>query len=509
MRSSGTICAASRMFCALGKVMFPAKEITKPRSSPRRACSTVPVKQCRIPLRPLGVQCSAISAQTVVPGVLAVVGRAAVDDDRQLGCTRQFHLFEKDCFLDVAWRVIVEVVETDFAPRDDLRMARPLLEAGVSGVVRQIRLMRMNADAGPDFRILCLSSIFLSQLYSAIGCVRSLAVPNCQISFDPDLLRRESRHLSRSRIVAFAPQDERGESTEHGSVVRVSRPVRPERTSIGYFNRVPIGTSSRKLASTGLPPSGDAATIMPFDSVRVVCEGKIGDNHDLPPDQRLWLRSASSDSLPLAVRTSVPRSTSRPINLSAPFNASRRVLLPRVVRFLRSRHRYDLAIGNRACRFRRGSWLRLLTKPPSSATSASLQEARLLRGALLVFLALPSCASSRLPICPLVGTRPVICRVLCPGAAVPIASDDRSNFRDLSEPSCVPRFSQSRRASRDARARSRCATPPRWCTSTVARRARLPSSCFSPRDQGSFSTMYLSTAATSPQANSSARENWY
>jgi hypothetical protein len=39
-----------------------------------------------------------------------------------------------------------------------------------------------------------------------------------------------------------------------------------EKTLRVYFNLAPIGTSSRKLASTGFPPSIDAATIMPFDS---------------------------------------------------------------------------------------------------------------------------------------------------------------------------------------------------------------------------------------------------
>ena len=33
-----------------------------------------------------------------------------------------------------------------------------------------------------------------------------------------------------------------------------------------YFNLAPTGTSSRKLASTGFPPSSEAATIIPFDS---------------------------------------------------------------------------------------------------------------------------------------------------------------------------------------------------------------------------------------------------
>ena len=33
-----------------------------------------------------------------------------------------------------------------------------------------------------------------------------------------------------------------------------------------YFSLAPTGTSSKKAASTGFPPSSDAATIMPFDS---------------------------------------------------------------------------------------------------------------------------------------------------------------------------------------------------------------------------------------------------
>ena len=37
-------------------------------------------------------------------------------------------------------------------------------------------------------------------------------------------------------------------------------------SSCPYFNLVPRGTSSKKLASTGFPPSSDAATIIPFDS---------------------------------------------------------------------------------------------------------------------------------------------------------------------------------------------------------------------------------------------------
>jgi len=34
----------------------------------------------------------------------------------------------------------------------------------------------------------------------------------------------------------------------------------------GYFSRAPSGTSSRNPASTGAPPSSEAASNMPFDS---------------------------------------------------------------------------------------------------------------------------------------------------------------------------------------------------------------------------------------------------
>ena len=42
--------------------------------------------------------------------------------------------------------------------------------------------------------------------------------------------------------------------------------VRGPTPAFSYFNLAPTGTSSKKLASTGLPPSSEAATIIPFDS---------------------------------------------------------------------------------------------------------------------------------------------------------------------------------------------------------------------------------------------------
>src|SRR5579864_6807685 len=62
---------------------------------------------------------------------------------------------------------------------------------------------------------------------------------------------------------------ERAESAAYVGDTRDRCPAEPR--SVGfrpdYFNRAPTGTSSRKLASTGFPPSSDAATIIPFDSM--------------------------------------------------------------------------------------------------------------------------------------------------------------------------------------------------------------------------------------------------
>ena len=53
-----------------------------------------------------------------------------------------------------------------------------------------------------------------------------------------------------------------------------------------YLRRAPTGTSSRKLASTGFPPSSDAATIIPFDSKPAqLPRSQVGHDDDLPADQ--------------------------------------------------------------------------------------------------------------------------------------------------------------------------------------------------------------------------------
>ena len=53
-----------------------------------------------------------------------------------------------------------------------------------------------------------------------------------------------------------------------------------------HFNRAPTGTSSRNPASTGFPPSSEAATIIPLDSMPRILRGcQIRHNHHFPPHQ--------------------------------------------------------------------------------------------------------------------------------------------------------------------------------------------------------------------------------
>src|SRR6266478_3399930 len=126
-------------------------------------------------------------------------------------------------------------------------MPRPLQHLGISNVVRKLCFMRMNSYTRPDSRILWLAVVFFRQFYTAVGRVGSVTVAYGKVGFDEH--GRWSLVVSRSR-------DRVGTAAS-----RVQAEDRQR-----YFSLVPSGTSSRKLASTGLPPSGDAATIMPLDS---------------------------------------------------------------------------------------------------------------------------------------------------------------------------------------------------------------------------------------------------
>src|SRR5579862_2132604 len=86
--------------------------------------------------------------KAVVPGIIAVFGRTAMDHDGKFGDGSQLHLFAKNPLLNVARRVIVEIIEANFAPGYDFGMPRQALHLYISVFIREARLMRMNAERG-------------------------------------------------------------------------------------------------------------------------------------------------------------------------------------------------------------------------------------------------------------------------------------------------------------------------------------------------------------------------
>src|SRR5260370_15348296 len=56
--------------------------------------------------------------QTIGPGI------AAMNDNRQLGLLRERHLVAENAVLHIARRMIIEIIETNLPPGDDLGMLR-------------------------------------------------------------------------------------------------------------------------------------------------------------------------------------------------------------------------------------------------------------------------------------------------------------------------------------------------------------------------------------------------
>ena len=73
-----------------------------------------------------------------------------MDHDRQFGRARQFHLPQEYLLLQFARRVIVKVVQPDFAPGDDLGPSCQLFKLLKVGIGGQLGFMGMNADGGQD-----------------------------------------------------------------------------------------------------------------------------------------------------------------------------------------------------------------------------------------------------------------------------------------------------------------------------------------------------------------------
>ena len=83
-------------------------------------------------------------------------------------------------------------------------MARPLCELGVGLVVCQMRLMGMNAYAGPDLWILrCSPAILLGQADAAVGSVRAFAIADGEVGVDASSLGA-LQHFVAVSVVALA-----------------------------------------------------------------------------------------------------------------------------------------------------------------------------------------------------------------------------------------------------------------------------------------------------------------
>ncbi len=140
------------------------------------------------------------------------------------------------------------VIEANLPEGDDLFMSdkRPQI---VERSRREFRsVLRMHPDRSIDL------FVTISEPYGPIDLRRSVAGTDRQ-----DPRHSGGRGTLQNRIQIFRKP----------LVVQMTMRIDQRH----YFNREPTGTSSRKPARTGLPPSRDAATIMPFDSIPRIFRG--------------------------------------------------------------------------------------------------------------------------------------------------------------------------------------------------------------------------------------------
>src|SRR6266851_10021822 len=163
-----------------------------------------------------------------------------MDDDGLAGVAGDAHLFDKNVALDIARRVVVVIIEAGLADGDHFRMRRQHSQALINIVSRLRSVVRMHADGGVQRRVT------IRQADAGFKIGRSVA-------------SADGHHVL----------DSGGEGAlDHGFAVGIE--LLTVQMTMGvdqrHLSRAPIGTSSRKLASTGISPSREAATIIPCDS---------------------------------------------------------------------------------------------------------------------------------------------------------------------------------------------------------------------------------------------------
>src|SRR5712691_6804429 len=163
-----------------------------------------------------------------------------MDDDRLARVAGNAHLLDEDVALDIARRVIVVVVEACLADGHDFRVPSQRGQAAISLIGGFRGIVRMHADGGVKRRVT------IGQADAGFKIGRSVA-------------GTDGHHVL----------DTGGKGAlDHGFAVGIE--LLTVQMTMGvdqlHLSRAPIGTSSRKLASTGISPSREAATIIPCDS---------------------------------------------------------------------------------------------------------------------------------------------------------------------------------------------------------------------------------------------------
>src|SRR6185437_6400050 len=202
------------------------------------------------------------NCKEIVPRVCHSILGPTVNQDGPLARCCNFELCNQPAPLHLVWRALMVVIEADLAAGDYAGLGQQsvqLLERRLIGLSRRVRV---NPRAGIQPR-------------------QASAALRPRIEFAANLqrlvhLRRPFANADRKhRLHARIPG-----AAQHGlAIVRVTGAVEVcmrinEQESfpfgvkqpLGYFSRAPSGTSSRNPASTGAPPSSDAASSMPFDS---------------------------------------------------------------------------------------------------------------------------------------------------------------------------------------------------------------------------------------------------
>src|ERR1051326_4557779 len=130
---------------------------------------------------PAGLPVSLNQAEAIFPCVFGIVGLAAVDDDRELRSARRFHLTDEDLLLAVARGMVVEIVQANFSPSDDLFVSGKLFQFGEGCVVREFGLVGVDANGSVHKRIL------LSEANSAVEDGRAVAIADGDDRFNSGL----------------------------------------------------------------------------------------------------------------------------------------------------------------------------------------------------------------------------------------------------------------------------------------------------------------------------------